>query len=427
MIEEKTFENKVLSLGNFNEDKFFHFKISSPNSLPNYIKLLVKDKNSNNVYNNFVVSYYQDESFMDRKQLSQNSSDTTIMWLSKAQIKEGFYLSIECGTKSCEYNFNIFPENIIVLNLGQTYKYYVTEENEEMIFKIKGSLNINETKLVTIYAKGKKDINSTLNDSDYMLKHLKYNAYIINATKDKEFSKELKVKGSTGDLISVGGFLCEAKEGKCILEELNDNEEYSGFLKKNELKINCFNNTLFKDTSYKIILNDNKNSLSEETFKLGYKCVKLPNNFNEIFYSLRIYKTKSDKNKYISLIPLEIGTQHHAFHLDYEILAFIPIIEEDFNFLTYKIHSYQTDSKAYITICDTYPLCNITLDNLDNYNKLERFYDTFFISYNKSNIENISSISKKKHVIIINCGATLEGDRTIGYFFTQVFILIKVY
>ena len=111
---------------------------------------------------------------------------------------------------------------------------------------------------------------------------------------------------------------------------------------------------MFKDTSYKFILNDNKNSLSEETFKLGYKCVKLPNNFNEIFYSLRIYKTKSDKNKYISLIPLEIGTQHHAFHSDYKILGFIPMIEEDFNFLTYKIYSYQTDSKAYITICDTY-------------------------------------------------------------------------
>ena len=62
----------------------------------NYLKILVSsDQNIDNI--NHIISFYQqDQSFSDRKQLSQSFSNSTIMWLTKDQIKADFYFSVQC-------------------------------------------------------------------------------------------------------------------------------------------------------------------------------------------------------------------------------------------------------------------------------------------------------------------------------------------
>ena len=140
----------------FNTEKYMYINIKSQKDLPNYIKLIAKDKyQRNKLYPNIVLSYYQEDStFTNRKQLSQNSSDTTIMWLNKEQIKNGFYLSLECSAMPCYSYFYIIPENSIKLYLGQIYQYYITEQNKEMKFNIQGNITKKEKKIISIYAKG---------------------------------------------------------------------------------------------------------------------------------------------------------------------------------------------------------------------------------------------------------------------------------
>ena len=102
-IKTINFENKELNLDLSGEQNLY-FTIKSQIDLPNYIKVITIAKlymhNIRWFYPGIILSYYQEDStFTNRKQLSLNSSDTTIMWLNKEQIKNGFYFSIECGVK----------------------------------------------------------------------------------------------------------------------------------------------------------------------------------------------------------------------------------------------------------------------------------------------------------------------------------------
>ena len=122
-IKTINFENKELNLDLSGEQNLY-FTIKSQIDLPNYIKVIAIAKlyfdNNRWLYPGIILSYYQEDStFINRKQLSLNSSDTTIMWLNKEQIKNGFYFSIECGVKPCDYTFSIILENSIKLYLGQ--------------------------------------------------------------------------------------------------------------------------------------------------------------------------------------------------------------------------------------------------------------------------------------------------------------------
>ena len=109
IIKKIDFTNKELT-SEYNNDIFLNIIIKDQNNLPNYIEIITQDKD--NSFSNNVISYYQENTFTNRKQLSQNSSDITIMWLNKEQIKNGFYLSIECWTKPCNYKFQLFQKII---------------------------------------------------------------------------------------------------------------------------------------------------------------------------------------------------------------------------------------------------------------------------------------------------------------------------
>jgi len=414
-IEIKNFEIKELNL-ELSGEQNLNFTIKSQIDLPNYIKVIaIAELDSNNTwfYPGIILSYYQEDStFTNRKQLSLNSSDTTIMWLNKEQIKNGFYFSIECGVKSCKYNFKIILETSIKLYLGQIYQYYITEQNKEMIFNIQGNITNEGKKMLSIYAKGHRDIKSRLEEKNNIIKHSKYNAYIIDNIKSTNINYNFIVNGNVGDLVTVGAFYCN-RTGICKMDIFNDYYHYSGFLKKNILEQNCFNQSLFSEYSQEFMIND-ANSLAfsleiqsdTDEPKNNYQCIKINDEFDEIFYTFYVYKY-GDK-KYHFVTPLFPGFYNDDYNFN---MSFIPIIAEDFTYLTYKLYAYQKEIKIYLTSCNNYPLCTLNIDPSQKTKEFERFYNIHFITFMKNELEsNWSPINKKQHMIYLN------GElSTLGY------------
>jgi len=419
-IKTINFENKELNLALSGEQNLY-FSIKSQIDLPNYIKVIAIAKlDSNNAlfYPGIILSYYQEDStFTNRKQLSLNSSDTTIMWLNKEQIKNGFYFSIECGVKSCKYNFKIILENSIKLYLGQIYQYYITEQNKEMIFNIQGNVTNDGKKMLSIYAKGHRGIKSRLEEKHNIIKHSKYNAYIIDDIKSTNINYNFIVDGNAGDLITVGAFYCN-RTGICKMDIFNDYYHFSGFLKKNILEQNCFNQSLFSGYSQEFMIND-ANSLAfsleiqsdPDEPKNNYHCIKINDEFNEIFYTFYVYKM-DDKN-YQFATPLFLGFYNDDYYVN---MSFIPIIEVDFNYLTYKMIGYQKEIKIYLTICNNYPLCTLNIDPSNKTKEFETFYDIHFITFMKNELEsNWSPINKKQHMIYLNSEPSTIDDNDIKF------------
>ena len=96
------------------------------------------------------------------------------MWLNKKQIEKEFYISVECFENPCNYSIDFIPKDFPKLKLDEQYTYYITEDNKEMKFIISGTPTYapekkarpTENNVISIWAKGNKKINSTL---EYMI------------------------------------------------------------------------------------------------------------------------------------------------------------------------------------------------------------------------------------------------------------------
>ena len=262
-IEEITFNKEEKKFDNLIENKYYHIIPESPSNLTNYIKLVVRDNNATNEsylnYVNYAISYYlDDKTFSNRKQLSYGSLNTTIMWLNKEQIKNGFYLSIESTYKVCNYSFEIFPKNIAELSPGEQYSYYVTEENKKMIFAIKSSIfNLDNNKIdfINFWEKGSEFNNLEIslkgnysNYQNYIKKHSTYNAYLIKVTNIKNYKFEITIKGKPGDLVKIGTLICSGQN--CKIDYFYNGVEYFGLLIKGFQYMNCFHEDILHNKNY---------------------------------------------------------------------------------------------------------------------------------------------------------------------------------
>ena len=136
------------------------------------------------------------------------------MWLNKAQIKGGFYLSIECFLYPCNYTIKTNFKDNVEIDFDRAYTYYVTEDNKEMEFNIKGNPGMifyddEETSKInckiSIQAKGNKELESEYISSNiHSKKYRGYHAYIIDKQEPKEINLKMKVIGKVGDFIEIG-------------------------------------------------------------------------------------------------------------------------------------------------------------------------------------------------------------------------------
>ena len=167
-----------------NNVQYFKIIPESESILKNYVKVIIEDEGLH--YKNHVLSYYQqDSTFKERKQLSQNINGITVMWLTKEQTKKEFYLSEECSILPCSFKMTIIPTDEAVLYLNEQYTYFVTKENKDMKFKIIRNIEKkDEVKeyLISVWAKGDKELSSKLEKAIIYQKHTKFNAYNIRAS-----------------------------------------------------------------------------------------------------------------------------------------------------------------------------------------------------------------------------------------------------
>lgn len=405
----------------FSEASNFHFISQSPDSLPNNIKIQIEGDNSDI---NYIISYYKDDyTFTNRNQLSQSLSGKAFMWLNKEQIKKGFYLSVECSDSSCNYSLKMILKENIELELGQPYSYYITEDNKETIFVIKGNPYDIEIyrdlyySKVSIWAKGNFDLNTELKLEEYE-KHPKYNAYLVYMEEPQPIEYTFIVKGTVGDFINVGALFFDGYD-ICghIIKDLG--LEISPFFAKGILDDAYFLFANDKETINTIYHFDYDHDYSD-FLNNEYSFIK---NYTQIFMRLDPYEKysffylqyieytnhKTSENKTIEFYPPQnLGSTYERNIKKDKTIGLIPMKPEiDYKYLTYHTAVKQGEFKAFIYKCENYPLCKIDSDSLKNYEELIDF-NSASISYDKSQYQDkISPISKIQNILVLTCKTEL--------------------
>ena len=117
----------------FSTEEALKFNISGVNS--SYLQIITKGTGEPE-FTNHIISYYENEILNERKQLSQSITDETVMWLTKEQIKNNFFITVECAITPCNFSLELTKKEVAELFLNEQYSYYITEQNEEMKFKL---------------------------------------------------------------------------------------------------------------------------------------------------------------------------------------------------------------------------------------------------------------------------------------------------
>lgn len=399
-----------------NPESYFHLSLNSNFTLPKYIQILVKPTYYDGNINNYIISYYGgDINFKNRTKFSISKSliiFPTYIWLNQDQIKNGFYFKVEVQDKKAkfaEYQIEIKRYDYIQLDSKDYfYQYYVTEKNGIMEFLIKEEKEFYENQKCAIifWAEGSKPISVDINTSNYV-KHSKYNVYIItNITEFKEYI--ITVKGSLGDFIDIGVIFIDNKE---IYNELSliSEDIIKIFLKRNILEKICFN----ENNNFNFIIRDEHIKKISTFYDNNKLCVKLPDDSDELFFyrhylgyfgyplnkNSPIYYSLLLGNNYFQTIPANVK------------IGYIPLnIDEDFNFLTYRIYSsyqlYQPEIKikVYIANCNDYPLCIVDKNELEKSIILYKTLNFYTFTFNKEQLkEYISPIGYKRKILFIEC------------------------
>ena len=443
-IKEYDYEGKELKETIMAEAiSYFKIIIKDGSLNKDYLKISVKGQDNSNIYN--IISFYQeDSSFITRKQLSQNVNkdiEAEII-LNKAQIKDLFYFTVECSTYKCNYDIDILGIDKIEINLNDkySYSYYVTEENKEMNFTIKGTFSdtnfgrIVGNNVVNIWAKGNKEITSKL-DAKNSEKLSEFNAYIIKLDKVENFEYNFQVVGKTGDLINVGVSFFDGTYHNFYPNAINQNiNELSGIFKKGVKELNCFKieRENQKETGYISYTDYNNYNIGYMTLLTLYndekyfkRCLSISDG-DEGFYSIQYIK-KNEQNNMNIYPPQMLGKEYSRYMGEGDIIQLIPIKPDyDYKYLTYHINVGQGKTvKAYVNSCNNYPLCDINLDNATPIQNL----NSFSISLSKKEIDSSSKspIDKNQKVLIIKCEKGTKSIHTKGASDNQCLIKINMY
>ena len=159
------------------------FKVKATGDF-SYLKIKAEGNGEENT--NHIISFYQDQDLNNRQQLSQ----------SVAKIP-------------CNFNLSLNGLNTAELGINEQYTYYVSNENEEMKFRLNSAIDYEDLEIedlfITIWTKGNFEIIATLNNdkkekSNYHFYNIPYQKFI-----DGEY--DLNIRGNAGDLINVGVLL----------------------------------------------------------------------------------------------------------------------------------------------------------------------------------------------------------------------------
>ena len=362
-----------------------------------YLKITVEGGSINNV-----ISYYQKENLSERKQLAQSLRKKTVMWLNSQQIKNDFFITVECAEKECSYDLFLDITEEAELNLNEQYTYYVTQENQKMKFKLlkEHTSNLGNDPHVSVWVKGNKEIQTELKgeqkqSKDYSYYDIEFNDY------DKD-TYYLTINGKIGDLINVGLiFYYKCYKDHCYSDfKLENGEEITSFIKPASSEI--FDISTPGEINIGYYYDINNKFLSGTMVTSGILGMNTAD--DSLFYTMQyIIDTNYDgqgNNKYS---PLLDGIYNIKQINQDTTIGLIPMKpKDDFKYLTYEVFPIAGDISVSIYECDNYPLCH--LNDLDK-TKLKKIdnYQSYYYSYNNDDLKNISPISKNQKMLLITC------------------------
>ena len=434
-LEEKYYPENITWNGEIsNKSDIKQYKINvNANKVNNekYLKLLLK---GNDIFNHYVLSFYQnDSSFTKRYQLFQSYNKEIEMWLSKSQYNDMFYFSIECEEYPCNYNCSINKtENFsIELNLNKIYNYYVTNETKEMNFSftnnnesfskndklliwVKGNKNLtvkNETKnsiknireiMSENICENEKDINAIAFNTDNTTENIekKYYVDLLNFSdynQSEIFNYTLSVSGELGDIINVGAIIFnENNTSNFILE---DNIEISGLLKNEYMNKICF-----KYNGNKSLTFTNHDYVKLKYTEKGNKfCLTLKDeNKTEGFFSFYYVNKNTTKNDLY--FPKVIGIEQPMRYIRKNDSIQL-IISKPTDYFDFFIYNFNTPNNISIEgyFCDSYPFCdNSDSESMKKIKLYESFKDVTFLKSHFNNY-SLSLIDKNQIILIISC------------------------
>ena len=402
----------------FNQTESFNVKNIDDAS---YLKIKAEGKDTKEKINH-IISYYKDQELKERQQLSQSISDTSIMWLNKKQIEKDFYITIECAKSPCKYNLSLNGTDSAELDVNEQYTYYVSDNNEEMNFKINPFTEDKtfENPSIRIWVKGNFKIKAEFNENkvennNYHFFDIEYNEFVKSENK-------LTITGKVGDLINIGISFVN-KEDNNVYDfpflKIEEGLEVTNYL--NPKESHKFDTTAFDDSflGYHFDLNNKIRSFSrEETFNPTDE----KKNYSIHFLSTTKYDGQGN-NKYS---PLLNGIYYLKILEEGTSIGLIPMKPEDnFNFLTYEIFPNDGNISVSIYKCDNYPLCHTDDKILEKSEKIKD-YQSFYYVYSKDEWGNeITPISKKQNMLIINCKNGLKIDEEKDARFCLTYINMK--
>ena len=387
----------------------------------NYLEIKVEETSKDKKINHIISFYEKDSKFIDRKQFSKDFGGKTIMWLTKQQTQEKFYFKVECIQKPCNYKFHLNSFDAIDLPLGEQYTYYVTKETQNMIFNISSQKNLKNIHEYTfhLWAKGNKNINSSLKGVEPTKTLKDFNAYVIKVNDNTHFNYSFEVKGNIGDLINVGTIFTNEKKYYPIT--MKDDEEYeiSGIINNNSnSSLESFNNLCFDVKNNNISIREvNYYDLSYENQIETYhkektvECLKMKI-FGETFFSIHFKKNIKKEEKNIKIIPRTTGIYHKIYIEQGETIGIIPkTSENDFKFITFNLIKYfdLNEIKVSMYNCRTYPECKINKNTTSNSTKIESFNNIYHYSFTKDEWGNINPMSKNQNILLITCKKGING------------------
>ena len=409
-FDEINLEKNDFSKTYLDQKEALQFKIKG-NPSP-YIKITVEGKDGK--INNHIISYYQKDDLKERKQLSQSIKDTTIMWLSKEQIKNDFYITVE-SSKACSFEIKINKKDKAELYLNEQYTYYVTDGNKEMDFILKDSTkeyDKTQKYFVSLWVRGNYKIETKMSGKEKKYSSNTYSYYQVEYDDNFINSKvTLNIKGEIGDLINVGLiFFSECVDNHCVAQlKLENGEEVSGYLPNGLGHIFPYNSLDNDQLSLGNCYDFNNKHMSSPIFSISKfsneRSYNVESKNEDIFYVLQhIDSTLYDEQGNNKYLPLINGIYYSKYINQGTAISLIPMKpEDDFNFITYEVIPDYGDIDVSIYECDNYPLCHIN-NGISNSKNIGVYRNYYYTTYTKKEWgEDITPISKKQHMLIITC------------------------
>ena len=434
---------------------------------PDYIKVQVET--STNLTQVIYFSPTDPNGKENRLQIGQTSLGKNVtMWIKKEQFSESgykLYTTVECQEESCGYRILYSGYNAVQYDQSAfVHNYYVSNNNTEMLFRIKNDFKIYEMfgEALTIYVTGSKFVNLTLKDcvNSTCAPFSFLGGVAITIDLPKLNYIDLIVNAEGGDYISVGSKVT-FKEGLSFTNELiPNNYPISGFLKKGVLEKECYKMPLSKldiDTNYYLSITfylenagiyylDENLEILEPTRQIirngyysnfyspasddRYFCIYIPKDdekttFENIVYTIQLTEPKDMKAKGLSNIyaPQISGFIYPRIIPAGTAVYFNSIYDTIFGKETiFNTFSVKGIPKMYMLKCKNFPFCGV------DYETIDKNPDAFLINeinsmntYHTNNSQNSTPISPEQYVMVVKCVDVNEYVDDYCEFQTSIF------